>query len=84
MDLYYISQVFDFNKAEITEALRTSGRALESFNAFLYRKDELEHSYGKFRFAGDISKSPFTDMYYAVKLYIKEILPQEKSLSEER
>lgn len=84
VDLYYISQVFDFNKAEIMEALQTSGRTLDSFDAFLHRKDELEHSYEKFRFAGDISKPPFTDVYHTVKLYIKEILPPEKSLNAER
>ena len=83
VDLYYISQVFDFNKAEITEALQTSGRMLESFDAFLHRKDELEHSYEKFRFAGDISKPPFTVVYHTVKSYIKEILPHEKSLNAE-
>lgn len=84
VDLYYISQVFDFNKAEIMEALQTSGRTLDSFDAFLHRKDELEHSYEKFRFAGDISKPPFTDVYHTVKSYIKEILPHKKSICEER
>lgn len=75
--LYYLSHVFDFNRSEILEALGNSGRILESFNGFLYRTKELQHSYEKFRFEGDVNKPPFEDVYLTVKAYIKDVLPLE-------
>ena len=44
VDLYYLSQVIEFNKPEVMAALQTSGRTLEGFHAFLHRKGELEHA----------------------------------------
>ena len=38
VDLYYLSQVIEFNKPEVMAALQTSGRTLEDFHAFLHRK----------------------------------------------
>lgn len=35
----------------------------------------LRHSYEKFRFAGGVNKSPFDEIYRAVKSYIKTVLP---------
>lgn len=84
VDLYYLSQVIEFNKAEIMAALQTSGRVLEDFHGFLRRSGELEHAYEKFRFAGDISKPPFKTVYGSVKSYIKDVLPLEKHLDMER
>ncbi len=75
VDLYYISKVFAFNKAEILETLKASGRNLDSFNGFLYRPEDLQHSYEKFRFSGNADKPPFDDVYRSVKVYIKDILP---------
>ncbi len=75
VDLYYISKVFAFNKAEILETLKASGRNLDSFNGFLYRPEDLQHSYEKFRFSGNADKPPFDDLYRSVKVYIKDILP---------
>ena len=65
-------------------ALQTSGRTLEGFHAFLHRKGELEHAYEKFRFAGDIAKPPFKEVYKTVKSFIKDMLPREKRLDMER
>ena len=76
VDLYYISKVFAFNKAEVLEALKTSGRSLDSFNGFLHRPDDLRHSYEKFRFSGNVDKPPFDEVYLSVKAYVKDILPQ--------
>ena len=84
VDLYYISKVFDFDKAEVMQTLRDSGRCLDSFNGFLHRADELRLSYEKFRFAGDVSKPPFEEIYSAVQLYLKDVLPKEKSRDYER
>ena len=50
VDLYYISKVFVFNKTEVLETLKASGRSLDSFNGFLHRPNDLRHSYEKFRF----------------------------------
>lgn len=79
VDLYYISKVFTFDKSEVVQVLKDTGRALENFRGFLGRADDLRHSYEKFRFAGDVSKPPFDEVYSAVKAYIKEILPTEPS-----
>lgn len=84
VDLYYLSQVIEFNKPEVMAALQTSGRTLEDFHAFLHRKGELEHAYEKFRFAGDIAKPPFKEVYKTVKSFIKDVLPREKHLDMER
>ena len=77
VDLYYISHVVPFDRAEVLETLKNSGRDLESFDGFLHRMDELQHSYEKFRFAGDVNKPPFDEVYRTVKTYIKDVLPPE-------
>lgn len=78
VDLYYISKVFDFNKADVMQTLKNSKRTLDTFHGFLYRVEDLRHSYEKFRFAGGVNKPPFDEVYYAVKSHIKEVLPKEK------
>ena len=77
IDLYYISKVFDFNKDDVLLRLKESGRQLESFHGFIHRRDELEHSYDKFRFTGGVDKPSFDDVYESVMQYIKEVLPKE-------
>lgn len=77
VDLYYISKVFEFNKAEIEQTLTHNGRILESFDGFLHRSEDLRHSYEKFRFTGDVGKPPFEEIYGTVKKYIQDILPVE-------
>ena len=84
VDLYYLSKAFDFNKDDVLQRLKDSGRQLDSFHGFLHRRSELEHSYEKFRFAGGVDKPPFADVYRAVKKYIKAVLPRERSLECER
>ena len=74
VDLYYFSKVFEFDKEGIMKALANGGRVLGDFEAFLNRQDELQHSYEKFRFAGDINKPSFDEVYNLVKEYIKEML----------
>ncbi len=78
VDLYYLSKVFDFNKKEIIQVLNESGRTLDDFHGFLYRAEELQHSYEKFRFSGNVSKPQFDEVYLTVKTYIKDILPKER------
>lgn len=75
VDLYYFSKVFEFDKEGIMKALSTNERTLGDFDAFLNRQDELKHSYEKFRFAGDINKPSFEEVYNIVREYVKEILP---------
>ena len=78
VDLYYISKVFDFNKDDVMQTLKDSGRILDTFHGFLHRAEDLRHSYEKFRFAGGVNKPPFDEIYRAVKSYIKAVLPKEK------
>lgn len=84
VDLYYLSQVFPFNSADIMQILKDNGRDLETFQGFLHRKDELRHAYDKFRLAGEVNKPPFDDVYVAVSSYIGDILPKEKHKDSER
>ena len=84
VDLYYISKVFTFNKSDIVQTLKDTGRSMDSFNGFLHRPDDLRHSYDKFRFAGDINKPSFDDVYLTVKEFIHDILPKERSRDMER
>lgn len=84
VDLYYISKVFDFNKSDIIQSLKESGRSLDSFNGFLHRAEDLRHSYDKFRFTGDIDKPTFDEVYLAVKQFVRDILPKERSRDLER
>ena len=67
VDLYYYSQVFGFNKDEITKLLNNSGREMGDFNGFNNRIDELEHSYTKFRFSGDVEKPEFKTYHFPTK-----------------
>ena len=77
VDLYYLSRVVPFDRAAVLETLKSNGRVLDNFNGFLYRSEELRHSYEKFRFAGDVTKPPFDEIYRTAKSYIKDILPNE-------
>lgn len=82
VDLYYLSKVFVLDKAEIVKVLTDTGRTLDNFNGFLYRTEELRHSYDKFRLVGDVQKPPFDEIYQSVKMYIKDFLPKERSRDE--
>lgn len=84
VDLYYISKVFRFDKADVIQTLKNSGRSLDTFNGFLRRTDELRHAYEKFRFEGGVYKPPFEEVYRTVRSYIKTILPREKNRDFER
>ena len=75
IDLYYLSKVFSFKKEEVIRAISNSGKKLGDFNGFLYRQEDLRHSYMKFRFNGNIYKPPFDEVYQAVRDYIKDIYP---------
>lgn len=44
VDLYYISKVFEFNIADVLQTLKNSERALDNFNGFLHRSEDLRHS----------------------------------------
>ena len=76
VDLYYISKVFDLNVSETFETLRNSGRVLGNFDGFINRSEELRHSYEKFRFAGDVIKPGFDEVYETVKRYLSDLLQQ--------
>lgn len=78
VDLYYLSKVFSFEKNEVIQTLKNSDRTLDTFQGFLYRKDDLRHAYEKFRFTGGVDKPSFNEIYSSVKSYIKAVLPQEK------
>lgn len=84
VDLYYLSHVVPFDRTAVIETLKCGGRELESFSGFLHRSDELRHSYEKFRFAGDVSKPPFDEVYRSVKSYIKDVMPKERNKDYER
>lgn len=77
VDLFYLSHIVLFNPADILETLKNSERNLGGFNGFLHHKDELQHSYEKFRFAGAAIKPAFDEVYQTVKAYIKDLLPRE-------
>lgn len=84
VDLYYISKAFRFDKADVAQALKNSGRRLGDFHGFLHRAEDLRHSYEKFRFEGGVYKPPFEEVYHTVKTYIKDVLPREKNRNMER
>jgi hypothetical protein len=75
VDLHYISKVFEFDVEEVRQTLKEGGRALETFEGFLHRSEDLKHSYEKFRFAGGVYKPGFEEVYQDVKDFIKDILP---------
>lgn len=74
VDLYYISKVFQFDKTDVLQTLKNSGRSLDTFQGFLHRPEDLQHSYEKFRFEGGVYKPPFEEVYFTVKNYIKDVL----------
>ena len=77
IDLYYLSHIFEFDVKEIIDTINESGRMMADFSGFLFRSDELKHSYEKFRFAGDIPKPAFDEIYSIVKEYVKDFLPKK-------
>ena len=76
VDLYYISKVFDLNVSETFETLRNSGHVLGNYDGFINRSEELRHSYEKFRFAGDVIKPGFDEVYDTVKGFLSDLLQQ--------
>lgn len=84
VDLYYISKVFPFDRDVVIETLRAGGRSLEDFDGFLHHPEDLRHSYEKFRFTGDVSKPPFEEVYHAVKMYVRDVLPKESERKREQ
>ncbi len=61
---------------EILETIKFSDRLLDSFNAFLNKVEDLQLSYNKFRFTGNVNKPTFDEIYHNVKTYINDILPK--------
>lgn len=84
VDLYYLSKVFSFDKADVLRTLKANGRELDHFQGFLQQPEELRHAYEKFRLGGDVPKPPFDEVYAAVKTFLKDVLPKEKSREQER
>ncbi len=74
VDLFYMSHVFELNAIEIMNNLEQSGRVLGDFNGFVNRKDELKHSYDKFRFSGGVSKPEFDVVYDKVYEYVNNLI----------
>ena len=77
IDLYYLSGVFAFDREDVLRKIADSGRRLGSFDGFLNRPEELRHAYDKFRFAGDVRKPAFGDVYQTVRAYIAGALPEK-------
>ena len=77
IDMYYISQVFEFDTEEVLRLLESSGRELGDFDGFINRIDDLRHSYEKFRFTGDENKPSFDEVYDNVRSFIGGLMPQE-------
>lgn len=75
-DLYYLSQVFDFNRDNVLQLLENSGKTLDTFHGFLHRTEELRHAYEKFHFSGSAVKPSFDEVYGKVREYIKAVLPE--------
>lgn len=78
VDLYYISKVFDFDRADVIQTLKNSSKSLDTFHGFLHRTEDLQHAFEKFRFSGGVDKPTFEEVYHTVKSYIKDVLPKEK------
>lgn len=78
VDLYYLSSVFDLNPEEVKTNIELNGRQLGDFDAFLNRKDELQHAYEKFRFGEDIYKPSFEEVYQTTYSYLSSLMPLEK------
>ena len=78
IDLYYLSKVFDFNKQQIIDILNKNERILGNFEGFLVQKDDLKHSYDKFRFIGNVNKPTFEEVYESVREYIVDIISMKR------
>lgn len=74
IDLYYLSKCCEIKTKDIKSVLERTNRKMSDFNAFLNRKEELEHSYSKFRFDGDMEKPNFEKVYDAVNKYISDFI----------
>ena len=84
VDLYYLSQVFLFERTAVLETLENSGRQIGDFSGFLKGTEKLKHAYEKFRFRGGADKPSFDDVYCTVKAFIKALLPRERNRGFER
>ena len=74
IDLYYYSEVFSYDKDDVLDIMKKSGRPLGTFNGFLHRREELRHAYERFNLQ-EVSKPPFEEAYQTVKSYIDVFLP---------
>ena len=74
VDLYYLSKVFVLDPFDVRRILDSEKRVLGDFNAFINRKAELEYSYEKFLFEGEVNKPSFEEVYSSVYVFIQNML----------
>ena len=84
IDLYYLSQIFDYTPGQLLETISNSGRSLGDFSSFLYDVSNLQHAYEKFHFYDGVAKPPFEDVYKSVVSFIRPLCPRKRSLDPER
>ena len=77
LDVYAVARCLEINTVQIYSALDKIGRELGSFEAFLTRRADLEHAYGKMR--GIINKPDFDSVYTYLCRFLEPFITRDKS-----
>lgn len=72
IDIYCIISFQEISIDDIYSELKNKQRRLSDFNAFLNRKDEIEHAYSRFK--GMDNKPDFEELYQTVYEFIQVFL----------
>ncbi|MBR0474905.1 MAG: nucleotidyl transferase AbiEii/AbiGii toxin family protein [Erysipelotrichaceae bacterium] len=75
IDIYCIISSHSIDTSTIFMELESKQRELADFNAFLNRKDEIEHAYNRFK--GMDNKPDFKEIYQTVFEFIQVFLPNK-------
>ena len=75
IDIYCIISFQEISIDDIYSELKKKQRRLSDFNAFLNRKDEIEHAYSRFK--GMDNKPDFEELYQTVYEFIQVFIPNK-------
>jgi hypothetical protein len=77
LDVYALAHCLEIHTANIYAAFEKAERILDSFDAFLSRRAEIEHAYYKMR--GIVGKPDFNDIYSYLKKFLEPFIKRDKS-----
>ena len=77
LDVFALTNCLEICTADIYVALDKSGRVLDSFDAFINRRPDLEHAYNKL--SGVFGKPDFDNVYAYLEKFLEPFIQHDKN-----